>query len=49
MRPFDYHTLPVHAVAFSCFAAVFEDAPDFGCFPTQANGDILVETANGID
>jgi hypothetical protein len=41
--------LPVYAVAFSCFTAVFEDAPDFRCFSAQADRDILVEAANHID
>ena len=40
---------PYHAIALAARAAIFEDVPDFGCFPAQADGDVLVEAANGID
>jgi len=41
--------LPYHTVALAGFAAFFEDIPDFGCFPAQADGDVFVEAANGVD
>jgi len=40
---------PYHAVTFGKAASVFENIPDFGRFSAKADGDILIEAANGID
>ncbi len=40
---------PYQAVTFGRAASAFENIPDFGRFSAKADGDILIEAANGID
>jgi len=41
--------LPYYAVTFGRATSVFENIPDFGRLSAKADGDALIEAANGTD